>query len=190
MIKLNHATLVNNKSVVPFLIQDSNVYCFDKYKKTVILPITSFKTKKTKKNPIVPIAIAQPIQQPQLAKPEPPVEETIIIKPKIIHAKTAGGLIRIIGSADYHNIIIKERTQEDIEQNIYKYDANGLIKTLGTANYKYTVIKPLEKKYEGIGIVQAIGAANTNVKKEEEYTPPPVIDNNRFVRPTLDDEYI
>ena len=189
MVKLNHTTIVDNKPVTPFLIQGSNVYCFNNIKETVILPLSSFKTKKTKKAPVVPkpVFTKQVIPKPVLQKPEPPVEETIIIKPKLIHTKIAGGSIRTIGSADYSHIIVKTPViMEPDKPAIYKYKPAGFIKVFGTADTKHRVFKSYEKNYEGI--VQAIGVVNSKVEAAELI--PPVVDNSRYIRPTLDNDYI
>ena len=197
MVKLNHTAIVDNKPVTPFLIQGTNVYCFDKHKKTIILPINSFKAKKARRAPVVPRPVfnKQITPEPVLVqkpKPEPPVEEIIIIKPKFIHAEIAGGSIRTIGSADYSHVIVKAPIIiEPDKPAIYKYEPAGFIKVFGTADTRHKVFRPYEKNYEGIGIVQAIGVADSKV---EVIAPaveiPPVVDNSRYIRPTLDDDYI
>ncbi len=56
------------------------------------------------------------------------------------------------------------------------------------AETRLYVFRPTVKRYEGIGIAQAVGAAKT--RKFIPDTTPPVVDNSRYVRPTLDDDYI
>jgi len=130
MVKLNHTTLVNNKPVTPFLVDGVNVYCFNKNKQTIILPLTSFKTKKAKKVPIIPAS--KPKTQPTL------------IKEKIIIKTITGGFIRIIGSANYNFIKNKKviASVKDLkESKIFKYNPSGFIKIIGLGNNRYTVIK-------------------------------------------------
>lgn len=180
MVRLNHTTLVDNKPVTPFLVQGSNVYCFDKTKQTIILPLTSFKAKKAKKALVVPTSIS--VQKPK-PKPEPPVEEKIIIKAVEIHAVT-GGSIRTIGSADYSYKEIKEVIEPVIEvinkvitHTTFNYRPSGFIKVMGLGESRYTFIKEI--------IPEPV------VIPEPEYVPPPVIDNSRYVgRPSLNDDYI
>lgn len=176
MVRLNHTTIVDNKQVTPFLIQGTNVYCFNKSKQTIILPLTSFKAKKARKAPVIPIAMSTPKPKPQSA----PVEEKIVIKAVKIHAIT-GGSIRTIGSADYSFAAKKETIEvitpvigvikEVITPVIFKYKPSGLIKVMGLGESRYTFIK------EKI--------------PEPEFIPPPVVDNSRYLgRPSLDDDYI
>jgi len=192
MVRLNHTTVVDNKPITPFLVQGSQVYCFDKYKKTIILPLNSFKARKEKLAPRVPMPIITPVVA---QKPKPPVEEVIIIKPKLIHTEIAGGSIRTMGSADYKYKTVKAIVPKVITTDINKpvvfnYKPNGFVEVLGSADTSLKVFKPYVKKYEGIGIVQAVGSADSKVKTVDT-TPPPVVDNSRYVgRPTLNDDYI
>ena len=203
MVRLNHTTIVDNKPVTPFLIQGTNVYCFDKKKETIILPLNSFKARKAKKAPVVPVPTLNRMITPEpvlVAPPKPkpvpdpePVEEKIIIKPKMIHAEITGGSIRTIGFADYTYTKVKEKVVAITESDkpiVYNYEPFGFIKVFGTSDYKHKVFKEYIKEYEGIGIVQAIGLANSKVAVKAIEVPPPVIDNSRYIRPTMDDDYI
>ncbi len=172
MVRLNHTTIVDNKQVTPFLIQGTNVYCFNKSKQTIILPLTSFKAKKARKAPVVPISMSVPKPKPQPA----PVEEKVVIKAVEIHTIT-GGSIRTIGSADYSFIAEKEVTPEPIitpvkiTPVIFRYKPSGLVKVMGLGESRYTFIK--------------------EIIPEPEFVPPPVVDNSRYLgRPSLDDDYI
>ena len=145
MVRLNHSVKVDNRIITPFLIEGTNVLCFDKMKKTIILPLDKFKTiKKNKKlviptqitaPPIVPVAVISKITKP--VKQEEPKEEIIVIK------------------------------KEPIEDTFY---ASLKIRISGSAESSFT--------------------ENEKIIKEEIKEIPPVFDNSRFVRPSLDDDYI
>jgi len=153
MIRLNHSTIVENKQVTPFLIQGTNVYCFDKKKETIILPIDSFKTKRKNKKPIVvPIARTNNTRSSSRIYP---------VKPTMIVKAVGSGIIKVMGSADFSHV-----ANEIVVQEVgkYRYKASGMIKTIGAADVRKEVV--------------------------EETIIPPVVDNSRYVRPSLDNDYI
>jgi hypothetical protein len=195
MVRLNHKTIVDNKPVTPFLIDGSQVYCFDKYKETIILPLDSFKAKKAKRATVIPMPVfsqvkeAAPVPTPRPI-PEEPVEEKIIIKPKMIHTMLSGGSIRAIGSASYRYKVTPIVKPVVETKTVYRYKPNGFTEVLGAAETRFVGFKPYVKEYEGAGLTQAIGAANAKVVIKVADTPPPVVDNSRYIRPTLDDGYI
>ncbi len=167
MIRLNKTTKVNNKSVTPFLIQDVNVYCFDNKKKTVILPITAFNVrKKPKRTVVIPTPKNLSVKVPSVIVKKDADEE--IIKIKII-AKTSPSVFQVIGSSGYRQI-----SNEVIINKDNKYVSLGSIRTTGAAKARVVNIEIPEP-----------------IIVKPTYTPPPVVDNSRYIaRPSLDDDYI
>lgn len=55
---------------------------------------------------------------------------------------------------------------------------------------KEPVIEPGSYSMESSLIIRLSGSAGSTYEMKEEIVVPPVVDNSRYVRPTLDDEYI
>ena len=90
------------------------------------------------------------------------VEAKIENKPFVINLTMSPKPIQVKGASTYGYSVIVEQKEES---SVYKLKPTGFINISGEAEYSY--------------------------KKNETYTPPPVVDNSRYVgRPTLDDEYV
>lgn len=50
--------------------------------------------------------------------------------------------------------------------------------------------EPMVFKMKQVGSIGIYGSADISFVKKEVEVAPPVVDNNRFIRPTLDDDYI
>jgi len=75
----------------------------------------------------------------------------------------------------------------------FNYAGSGIISLIGSADYKTIKKKSTKKKidlsYTAEGSIKVFGASNTSMENKT-FVVPPIIDNTRYLRPTLDDEYI
>ncbi len=184
MVKLNKTVKVSGRFVTPYLIQEDNVYCFDLKKDTIILPISSFKKGKTRKiKPIIPNVISEKAQAPQATLQKEPDKEIIIIKPNFEFTSIGG--VRTFGNAE---LSVKHNTTEKTME-AFSYDGKGIVRTFGNADSSIELNLNFFKKYNSVGVVQVFGSSlNTLRINEPKITTP--IDNNRYIRPTEEDDYI